>query len=276
VLCVIAALAIAIPSAIVLSSEVDELNATINSQQGKQPACPIRANKRAAASRKLAKPITLTAEPAVGTINFGTDRKIKSIFFVLKASRRLPPLVTPKTLEISVPRPPSRVGDTLESASLAFPKFSPPRIINDRREIQFEMCVDGAKIKPGAYTSQVFISGPPGLHGTSVTATITAKNEIFWVGAVLVLLAAAALLGVMVNQDMAPQNSLLKVVTVIGSLVAAGVAMYAIYASDPAWGADPLTSIFALGGTAFSAAGVGSFVTTIYKHGQKKATSNSS
>lgn len=273
-LVLVAGLGIAIPTALGLNSEVSDLESTIKAKQEGQYPCSVNANKPAAKGKKLRKAINLTAEPAVGAINFDTDRSTKSLYFVLKASRPLPASITPERLEISVPRPPLRVSDTLESVSLDLPMFSPPRIINGRKEIQFRMCIDGAGLKPGTYTSQVFVSGPPGLHGTSVTAAISAKNGVFWIGGILVLLAAAVLLGVMVAQDMRNSNPLLKVVTVIGSLVAAGAAMYAVYVADPAWGADPLTSIFALGGTAFGAAGLGSFITTIFKHGAGNASAD--
>jgi hypothetical protein len=261
------ALAIAIPSALSKKAEVDDLSRTVNGLHKEAP-CSLRANMRPTKGSGLRRPINLTAEPAVGTLNFGTDKGTKSLYFAVKASRPLPRSLTPKQIEIAVPRPPQRISDTLESASLGLPTFSQPRIINGRKEIQFRMCIDAAGIKPGTYTSQVFIGGPRRLHGTSVTAAITAKNDVFWIGGILVLLAAGALLVVMVLQDMKSSNLLLKIATVVGSLVAAGAAMYAVYAADPAWGADPLTSIFALGGTAFGAAGLGSFVTTIFKHGK--------
>jgi hypothetical protein len=259
-------LAIAISTALGFKAEVDDLKTTVDGLHRNAP-CSLEANVRPKKGGGLHRPINLTAEPAVGTLNFGTDRSTKSLYFAVKASRPLPKSLTPDQLEIAVPRPPMRVSDTLESASLELPRFSLPRIINGRKEIQFQMCVDASGIKPGTYTSQVFIGGPRRLHGTSVTAAITAKNDVFWEGGILVLLAAGALLVVMVRQDMKDSNPLLQVTTVVGSMVAAGAAMYTVYASDPAWGADPLTGIFALGGTAFGAAGLGSFVTTIFKHG---------
>lgn len=232
--------------------------------------CVLRANKPPLKGKKLRPPITLTAEPGAEIVNFGASRGTKSLYVVLKASRPLPGNLKPGQLELAVPRPPRRVSDTLESASLDFPRFSKPRFINGRREIQFRVCVDAAAAEPGTYSSQVFVSGPKGLSGTSVTATITAKEQTwFLIGFVVVLGAALVLLIAIVQQDMRRNTTSLKVITVLGSLVAAGGAMYAIYSADPAWGADPIAGVFALGGTAFGAAGVGSFVTTILRRGQE-------
>jgi len=89
------------------------------------------------------------------------------------------------------------------------------------------------------------------------------------VGFLLVLGAALILLIAAVQQDMKENTWTLKIITIGGSLIAAGGAMYTIYKSDPAWGADPVASILALGGTAFGAAGVGSFVTTILRRGKE-------
>lgn len=253
-----------------LSSELSDLNAAINGSTHGLP-CGWKANNHPAHGKRLDPPITLTAEPAVGVANFATSRGSKSLYFVLKASRPLPPSVKPAQIEISVPRPPQRSGETLESTSLPLPRFSHPRFINDRKAIQFRMCIDGHDLKPGTYTSQVFIGGPKGLHETSVTAAITAKSGLFWLIGPLILAAAATLLWVMVSQDMGGDRLGLRLLTIVASLVAAAAAMYAVYSANNTWGEDVLTSFFALGGTAFGAAGVSGFVTTIFKSGAQGA-----
>lgn len=264
------ALPIAALFALVLLSPATALAASGTAGTFEEPECTLRANQVPAPAKKpLRPPITLTAEPATEIVNFGTDRGEKSFYVVVKASRRLPGTVKPKQIELSVPRPPQRVSDTLESASLAFPTFSRPRFISGRKEVQFRVCVNAAGAKPGAYASQIFIGGPKGLNGTSVTATITAKEKFwFWFGFIVVLLAALILLIAIVQQDMKHNTWWLRIITIAGSLIAALGAMFTIYNSDPAWGADPIASIFALGGTAFGAAGVGSLVTTILRRGE--------
>jgi bacteriorhodopsin len=47
------------------------------------------------------------------------------------------------------------------------------------------------------------------------------------------------------------------------ALGAAGVAMVQIYSGDVGWGADPLSSGIALAGTAISAAGLGTFLSSL-------------
>ena len=143
--------------------------------------------------------------------------------------------------------------------------------------LAFTICVDGEKLDPGNYSGQVSVSGPEGLDATAVTITANAKDRSAFVwGLVLAVIAALALLfykAVNERKDAAPDsswgtawNQTLRspefLIQTFIALVGAVLAMLAIYSQDPGWGADPIPSLIALGGTALAAAGLQSVIAT--------------
>ena len=223
--------------------------------------CPVKANQPAAPGAAIKPQISLEATPATEVVNFDGNRGVKSFYAVFKASKPLPSSLTPDQIEIVVPRPPHRVGESLESASLPFPTFGTPQFIDGRREIQLLTCIDAAGASAGVYTGQVSIGGPGGLTGAAVTTTINAKSVgWFWIGLIVGLVASAVLLIFRVTQELSDKTLLAKVLTVAVPLVIAGIAMWKIYASDPSWGADPISALLALAGAAFGAVGGGSLI----------------
>jgi hypothetical protein len=232
--------------------------------------CTLQANQGAASGPAPDPEISLEASPATEVINFGGSRDTKSFHAVFKASDPLPSSLTAEQLEITVPRPPHRVGKNLESESLDFPTFGEPKFINGRKEIQLLTCISAAGADAGTYTGQISINGPSGLNGATITTTINAKSVLFfWLGSILGLLASAVLLTYRVRQELKDKSVVRQLLSVAVPLVAAFIAMWTIYANDPAWGADRLSAVFALAGAAFGAAGGGSLITA-FQGGAKK------
>lgn len=247
-------------------------------------SCPRPANRPTkGAGKEISPRITLKPETAGEVINFGGTRGTRSVDVVLLASRPLPKEFTVKQLELDSPKRFRRTGQTLDSASLRLPRFSNPQIIEHRKKIRLRICVDTTDAPAGAYSGQVFISGPPGITGTSVTLTVNAKTttSFFFLFLILALVVAFFLLLFKAakeekekreakNPPETPKwrevifprfkDPLFLVSTAI-ALVAALVAMRGIYDSNPAWGTETWTNVFALCGTAFGAAGVGSLIT---------------
>jgi len=263
-------------------------------------SCPLPANRPTAAgpktgraimaaereARRLGK-ITLKPEAADGTINFGGTRGTKATDVVLLASKPLPRGFSGAQLELDSPRRFARTGQNLDSASLRLPRFSNPQILEHRKKIRLRVCVDATDAPAGAYSGQIFISGPPRIASTSVALTVNVKTEerTFWLFLILALLGAFLLLLFKAAKEVREKDEAEKrdtrkqvvrwkvalrsrlkdptfVVSTIVALGAAFVAMRGIYDSTPAWGTETWTNVFALVGTAFGAAGVGSLIST--------------
>ncbi len=243
-----------------------------------------KAKKKAA---KKSRSITLKPESTSEIINFGGTRGTKSIDIVLLASHPLPKTFSVKQLELDSPKQFSRSSQTLDSAGLPLPRFSNPQLIEHRKKIRLRLCIDTTGAQAGTYTGTVFISGPPGITSTSITVTANIKTRecLFLLFLIFALLGAFLLLlfkaakEVREGDEAAKKADSTKAVTtwraallssltdptfVVSTVIALGaalVAMRAIYDSTPAWGADTWTNAFALCGTAFGAAGVGSLIT---------------
>ena len=247
-------------------------------------SCPRPANKSARDPGKEISPrITLKPEAASEVINFGGTRGTRSVDVVLLASRPLPKEFSVKQLELDSPKRFRRTGQTLDSASLRLPGFSNPQIIEHRKKIRLRICVDMTDAPAGTYSGQVFISGPPGITGTSVTLTINAKTKefLFFLFLIFALVIAFLLLLFKAAKEEKEKREAKKppetprwrevigprfkdpvfLVSTAVALAAALVAMRAIYDTNPAWGTETWTNVFALCGTAFGAAGVGSLIT---------------
>jgi hypothetical protein len=210
-----------------------------------------------AAGPPLKSPVTLTPEREAELINFGSGRGTKERDIVVTADKPLPKSVTPSQIGLDVPRRFERVGDTLESVSLPPPEFTKPQISPDRREIRTTVCVNGGGVQAGSYVGTMRVSGPRGVERAVVAVTINAKARlwVFILALVGALLVAALLLlyrRYYADEEIDRRFGLESAIP----LGAAFGAMYATYAQDPAWGADAVTSGFALIGTALAAAGL--------------------
>jgi hypothetical protein len=245
-----------------------------------EPVCPLAANTPPAPGPALAEPVTLAPSEPTEILNFNGDQGTKSFDVVLRASEPLPASLTASNLAIDVPERFKRVSDTLETKALKRPTFTRPRFLEGRKVVFFRTCVDAGDADAGTYSGQIVITGPEGLEGTASTVTINTKNRLaFLVGLLAALLAAFGLLlyraGKVHREKHADESWKGALIAVcksfefwagtLTSIIAAAVAIVVIYAGDPAWGADLWPSLFALAGTAFGAAGVGSLIATVRK-----------
>lgn len=242
------------------------------------------------------KPATITLKPETASevVNFGGARGTKSVDVVLLASQPLPKTFSPKQLELDSPKRFQRAGQALDSASLPLPRFSNPQLIEHRKKILLRICLDADGAKPGTYSGAVYISGPRGIGSTSVamTANLKTSGAFFLLAQILAILLALFLLLLKAAKEendrlkearkkevddgeretpkpIKWREAILPNLTDLGfwastliALGAAFVAMRAIYDSTPAWGTETWTNVFALFGTAFGAAGIGSLLTT--------------
>jgi hypothetical protein len=234
-----------------------------------------------ATAQVLTTPIVLSPAPgsAQRIENFGTSRKTKTIRrLMFTTDKPLPDAVTAPQLNFDALI--SRAGDTLESTDFPDPKFTEPRISQDRQSITFNACLDPGQIPAGKYVGSITLSGPPGLSAASVALTVNAKTATwFYVGAGLALAAAFLLL---VVKDAAAYRSKTSnptpnwahsfahpvtdpiwwVTTVIALATAFGT-LWAVYSNDPAWGSGEFSDVSALIGAAFAAVGGQTIISTL-------------
>ena len=223
--------------------------------------CTRQSGPAPAAGPRLTSPVTLTPDREAEVINFGAGRGTQERDILITADKPLPRSVTPRQIALDVPRRFERVGNTLESVSLQPPRFTRPQISPDRREVRFTVCVDGSGVKPGTYAGTMRVSGPTGLERAVVAVTVNAKAKLWvFILALFGALGIAALLLVyrrIYATEKVDWNFALESAIPLG---AAFGAMYAAYAQDPSWGADPVTSGLALIATALAAAGLKSLI----------------
>jgi hypothetical protein len=192
----------------------------------------------------------------------------------------LPNGITPQQISLYAPQRPARSNTTLPTEHLDRPTFSNPDISEDREEINFTVCFEDDSVAAGTYTGQVQVGGPRGVSDAAVTFTVNKKNEKwFCLGFAIALLITAVvfiLRAVLAERDKHPRTGWLKlslkaisdwrlVLALFVGLGAAGYAMWEIWDKDPAWGADPAASAFALIGTALSATGIAAFASSVLK-----------
>jgi hypothetical protein len=202
-------------------------------------------------------------------VNFGTSRAMKQVsHLTFKSDKPLPDSLAADELDFDTVI--SRAGDTLESIDFPDPTFTQPRISADRQTITFNACLSPGSIPPGKYVGSITLSGPPGIGAASVALTVNAKvSTLFWLGSILSLAAAFLL---MILKDAADQRKatanlgwlaafgkpLLDPIWWAITLVALATAfgtLYAVYASNPAWGSGGFSDIAALIGAGFAAVG---------------------
>jgi hypothetical protein len=244
--------------------------------------CPqVRQVDDGTAANALTPPIVLTPETgsAQRIVNFGTSRAPKPVTKLrFVTDKPLPASVTPEQLNFDAFL--SRAGDTLDSTDFPDPRFSAPRISQDRQSITFTACLDPGSIPPGKYVGSITLSGPPGLSAASVALTVNAKTQTwFGIGAGLSLLAAFVLL---VLKDAAAfrrksttnppdwAHSFLHPIadpiwwaTTVVALAAAFGTLWAVYASNPAWGSGGFSDASALIGATFAAVGGHTIISTL-------------
>jgi hypothetical protein len=201
----------------------------------------------------------------------------------VNASPPLPASVTPEEITIEAPKRIARNETGLSTAYLPDPTFSTPRILEHGKVIAFTTCVDASKASAGSYVGQIIVGGPEGVKPATVTVTLKAKDsELFTVGIILAGILALLLLGIRsikVHSEKLPEpKTFPAAITATGkdilgfwmptafAIGAAVVAMIQVYDANVAWGADTGASLIALGGTAISAAGVGTFLSSLTGH----------
>lgn len=229
---------------------------------------------------KLATPVTLESEGPADPINMGGLRGTGMTDITVNASPPLPQSVSPEEITIEAPKRIARNESGLSTAYLPDPTFSKPRIIEHGKVIAFTMCVDASEASAGSYVGQIIVGGPEGIKPATVAVTLKAKDsELFTFGIVLAGILALALLAIRsIKMDyeklgepktlwpavVATAKDILRFwVPTVFAIGAAVVAMIQVYDSNVAWGADTTASLIALGGTAVSAAGVGSFLSSL-------------
>jgi hypothetical protein len=231
----------------------------------------------APAGSDVKSPPSLESTGPADPINVAWHTGTPSTDIVLTASPSLPANITPAQITIEVPARFRRTGTNTPTQFLPDPTFSAPRILESRKLISFRLCFKRADIHPGSYIGQVVVSAP-GIQPTTVAVSLNDKRVLwFWGAGVLAVLIAFALLlfqgAVSVYKGQAASKKSVKKALKeplkdffgfwapsVVAIVAAGVAMYQIYAADPAWGADKGTALIALVGSAVAAAGLGTLL----------------
>jgi hypothetical protein len=214
------------------------------------------------------------------TMNMGGLRGTATADIAVTASPPLPAAVAADEITLSIPARFARTGAGLGTDYLPRPTFTTPEILEHGALVTFTLCVDASHIAAGSYVGQVIVGGPVGVQPASVAISLNAKdNTLFIVGIVLASLAAFALLvfrGIKVKHAVDSQTlgnafrAMLKdylgfwAPTVI-AIAGAVVAMLQVYDGNPAWGADKVSSFIALATTAITAAGVGTFLSSLSK-----------
>lgn len=236
-----------------------------------------------AAKETTVKPtVALSSSGPAEPMNMGGLRGTGSTDIAITASPALPETVSSEDITVDIPKRFARTGPGLTTQYLPEPEFSKPRILQHGTLIAFTLCVDASHIDAGSYVGQVIVGGPAGVQPATVAITLNAKDETkFIVGMVLAGIIAFGLLffhGVKVRRDKQPAGTTNPVTKALGETVtdivgfwaptviaigAALVAMLQVYDSSVSWGADSTSSLIALGGTAISAAGLGTFLSSL-------------
>lgn len=220
------------------------------------------------------------AEP----MDMGGLRGTGTTDIAIAASPALPADVTSEDITVDIPKRFARNGPGLTTQYLPEPEFSKPRILQHGTLIAFTLCVDASHAAAGSYVGQVIVGGPKGVQPATIAVTLNAKDESeFILGSIIAGVIAVLLLlfrGAKVRTEQsvpaggtAPTltNAMGKTLTdVLGfwmptifAVAAALVAMFQVYDANVSWGADGTSSLIALGGTAISAAGLGTFLSSL-------------
>jgi hypothetical protein len=225
--------------------------------------------------------VALQSSGPADPMNMGGLRGIATTDITVTASPALPASVHRQAITLSVPARFARSGTGLGTAYLRTPTFSLPRILEHGALIAFTLCIDASHIGAGSYVGQVIVGGPRGVQPATVTITLNAKDSTLLVVGITIagLLAAGLLILRSMKAKYDKQDDGQKSVSKafgdtlkdpLGfwapSVIAIGgaiVAMLQVYDSNAAWGADQVSSVIALGSTAITAAGVGTFLSSL-------------
>jgi hypothetical protein len=220
-------------------------------------------------------------------VAFSHDRGVQDTDVVIAALKSVPAGVTAEQIRIDIAqrlrRTPGEGTTTVPAVPLL---FSEVRIGGTRDRLSFRVCVDGTDREAGSYAGMLTVSGPRGLGRVDVPLAMSIKDErLFWFGVAAAIM--LTLLFLIYKESRVPDKLSWEdwrrdhprsgrwryvfgerarfgidwfVLELVVPIALAFGAMYAIYAKTPAWGADTLTGIFALVGTAFGAAGVRSLI----------------
>lgn len=216
-------------------------------------------NRPAQTAARARTMVKLRPEREAEVINFDDARGIQLLDLVILSNRRIPHSIRPKDITVGAPRRFARVSGTLESTHLPRPKAYRTRISPNRREITTSVCFRGHGVSAGTYTGQLRVGGPRGIVPASIATTVNFKARMaVFAAALLVALAVAALLLWFreYTSNSRGKPGWTYALSILVPLATAATAMIAIYAQDPAWGADVLTAGLSLIGTGLAAAGV--------------------
>ncbi len=246
-----------------------------------QPGRPgaVAKQKRAKQRRARVEKHTLAATGPANPINMSDTQGIGVTELVVGASPALPSKVKPRQITLTVPKRLERTGSNLSSEYLRPPTFSRPRILENGKLVAFRLCENVTGAQAGSYIGQVIVGGPNGVQPATIAITVNAKNQtFFWIGLCgAILLAFALLLAQAADKRQSKDGGRdflrpcgealsdawgfwLPTLVAIGAAV---VAVFQVWDSTLAWGADTGASLIALGGTALSAAGIGGFLSSI-------------
>jgi hypothetical protein len=246
-------------------------------------SCPRSAGKEAYGTT-LKRRVTLGFSGPANPINMADTTGIGETDIVVNASPALPPRVTSRQITITVPKRFERSGANLTSEYLPVPTFTRPRILERGKLVAFTLCVDVTNAQAGSYIGQVVVGGPKGVQPATVAITVNAKNgTLFLRGLIAAILLAFLLLLAQASKKRwdamtTPRSSRKAIGGAFGDLwgfwfpavvaiVAAVVAVYQVWDSTAAWGADTGASLIALGGTTLSATGIGGFLSSLRNPG---------
>lgn len=249
--------------------KAEEAHAKKAEQAVKKRPCAKSVNERADVPKQPeTDPIEFDVHESDPVLNFGSERKTKSNFIVLKASQPIPEGVYSTDFEIDSLEPLLRIGKAeLESERLPSPTYSRPHFFNHRKELAFNLCVKPTG-DPGTYTGQLLFAGPGLISSVTLTQTaqLKASEGSFWLlSASILLITAVALIlrafGKLDKNHFGIKDFFAEGVVVAGSLIAAFLAMYLLYSENPTWGEKGVVVAgAALFAAAFTAAGLSAVV----------------
>jgi len=217
-------------------------------------------------------------------VNFGNDRDPEPLSFRIKSDPALPPDLE-QSLDLTADTFTRTGNANAESVTFPEPTFSKVEPSLNRERVTFTVCLAPPPDLPaGKYTGLVTLDGPPGVEGPSVSIVANAKDEtMFYLGGALTLILAVLVLLYKGTADRraahidalppganepdrdkaeswkTAREETLKdvgwVAPMIFAVVATAGSLYALYANDPAWGAEGVGSVAALIGAGLAAVG---------------------
>ena len=229
----------------------------------------------------------IVLQPDVGSqtraLNLGNDRQPEFPSFAVKSDEALPSGLENR-LALTADTFNRTGNETAESVTFPEPTFSALKTSGNRQRIRFTICLTPPKDLPaGTYTGLVTLDGPAGVEGATIPITVNAKTEwLFWAGFFVTLgfafsvlfykgasdRRAATIEKADVRSDaekeeaerwgpavQATRKDLGWWAPTLFAILATGGTLFALYDSNPAWGADGFSSVAALIGAGLAAVG---------------------